>query len=75
MITGILGFLKSIYYAIAGVGTLTTIIFRYIGQFFDFVSRALTAFNASSLGLPTQIAAVLVLLFTLLIIFKILGRS
>ena len=75
MITGILGFLKSIYYAVSDVGTLTTIIFRYINQFFDFVSRSLTAFNASSLGLPAQIATVLVLLFTLLIIFKILGRS
>ena len=75
IISGILGFLKSIYYAISGIGILTTIIFRYIDQFFDFVSRSLTAFNASPLGLPTQIVSVLVLLFTLLIIFKILGRS
>ena len=44
MISGILGFIKSIYYAVANVGTVLEILFRYLGRVFDLISLCVEGF-------------------------------
>lgn len=74
-ITGILGFIKSIYYAVANVGTVLEILFRYLGKFFNFIGYILNSFVGKYTFLPSSLAAVLVSLLILLLIFKVVGRD
>lgn len=76
MISGILGFVKSIYYAVSGVGTFFTMLFRYIGNLFTFVGYVLHTFTDKYVGfLPASLAALLVSLLVALLALKVLGRE
>lgn len=76
MISGILGFIKSIYYAVASVGTALEILFRYLGRFFNFIGYVLNVFVGKYTAfLPASLAAVLVSLLILLLILKVVGRE
>lgn len=76
MISGILGFIKSIYYAVANVGTILEILFRYLGRFFNFIGYTLNTFVGKYVTfLPSSLAAVLVSLFVLLLVLKVVGRE
>lgn len=75
-ITGILGFIKSIYYAVANVGTVLEILFRYLGQFFNFIGYTLNTFVGKYIAfLPSSLATVLVSLLILLLVLKVVGRE
>ena len=76
MITGILGVLFSIYFAVANVGIVLVIVFRYIGSFFGLVGFALTVFVGKYVGfLPASLSALIVSLLGILLLLKILGRE
>lgn len=76
MITGILGFIKSIYFAVANVGTVLDILFRYLGRFFGFIGYALNVSAGKYITfLPASLASVLVSLLVLLLLLKVVGRE
>ena len=76
MISGILGFIKSIYFAVANVGTVLEILFRYLGRFFNLIGYTLNAFVGKYITfLPSSLAAVLVSLLILLLVLKVVGRE
>ena len=75
MITGILGFIKSIYFAVANVGTVLEILFRYLGQFFDFIGYILNVLVSKFNFLPPTLTMVLVSLLILLLVLKVVGRD
>lgn len=75
IINGILGFIKSIYYAVANVGTVLEILFRYLGRFFNFIGYILNFFVGKYTFLPASLSVVLVSLLILLLIFKVVGRE
>lgn len=76
MITGILGFIKSIYYSIANVGTVLDILFRYLGRFFGFIGYTFNVFTGKYITfLPASLASVLVSLLVLLLLLKVVGRE
>lgn len=76
MISGILGFVKSIYYAVSGVGTFFTMLFRYIGNIFTLVNYVLGVFVNKYVGfLPSSLAALLAALLVALLALKVLGRE
>lgn len=76
MITGILGFIKSIYYSVANVGTVLDILFRYLGRFFGFIGYTLNVFTGKYITfLPASLASVLVSLLVLLLLLKVVGRE
>jgi len=76
MISGILGFIKSIYYAVANVGTVLEILFRYLGRFFNLIGYTLNVFVGKYITfLPASLSAVLVSLLVLLLVLKVVGRE
>jgi len=76
MISGILGFIKSIYYAVANVGTVLEILFRYLGNFFSFIGYILNVFIGKYVGfLPSALTTLLVSFLIILLILKVLGRE
>ena len=76
MITGILGVLFSIYFAVANVGVVLVIFFRYIGLFFGLVGYTLHVFVGKYITfLPSSLSIVLVSLLTLLLLLKVVGRE
>lgn len=76
MISGILGFIKSIYYAVANVGTVLDILFRYLGRFFNLIGYTLNVFVGKYITfLPSSLAVVLVSLLVLLLVLKVVGRE
>lgn len=76
MISGILGFIKSIYYAVANVGTVLEILFRYLGRFFNLIGYVLNVFLGKYITfLPASLATVLVSLLILLLVLKVVGRE
>lgn len=75
MIEGILGFIKSIYYAVSNVGSFFEMLFRYIGQFFNFIGYILGFTTKFTTFLPGPIAAVLISLLVLLLVLKVVGRE
>ena len=76
MISGILGFIKSIYYAVANVGTVLEILFRYLGNFFSLIGYTLNVFIGKYVGfLPSALAALLVSFLVILLVLKVLGRE
>lgn len=76
MISGILGFIKSIYYSVANVGTVLEILFRYLGRFFNLIGYVLNVFLGKYMTfLPASLAAVLVSLLILLLVLKVVGRE
>lgn len=76
MISGILGFIKSIYYAVANVGTVLDILFRYLGRFFNLIGYTLNVFVGKYITfLPASLSAVLVSLLILLLVLKVVGRE
>lgn len=73
--TGILGVLKSIYFAVSNVGTVLDIVFRYLGRWFNFIGYILNVFvGRYAIFLPASLAAVMGTLLILLLIFKVVGR-
>lgn len=75
MISGILGFVKSIYYSVANVGSVFEILFRYLGGFFNLIGYILNVFVGKYITfLPSSLAAVLVSLLILLLVLKVVGR-
>lgn len=76
MITGILGFIKSIYYSVANVGTVLDILFRYLGRFFGFIGYIFNIFVGRYITfLPASLGTVLASLLVLLLLFKVVGRE
>lgn len=76
MISGILGFVKSIYYSVANVGSAFEILFRYLGGFFNLVGYVLNIFVGKYITfLPSSLATVLVSLLTILLLLKVVGRE
>ena len=76
MISGILGFIKSIYYAVANVGTVLDILFRYLGRFFNLIGYTLNVFVGKYITfLPASLSAVLISLLVLLLVLKVVGRE
>ena len=76
IISGILGFIKSIYYAVANVGVVLEILFRYVGRFFDFIGYILNIFLGRYITfLPASLGTVLASLLVLLLLFKVVGRE
>lgn len=76
MISGILGFIKSIYYAVANVGTVLEILFRYLGRFFSLIGYTLNVFVGKYVTfLPASLVSVLVSLLILLLVLKVVGRE
>lgn len=76
MISGILGFIKSIYYSVQGVGTFFVMLFRYIGNLFSLVGYVMHIFMDKYIGfLPSSLAALLVALLVALLALKVLGRE
>ena len=76
MISGLLGFVKSIYYSVAGVGSFFTMLFRYIGNLFSLVGYVTHIFIDKYVGfLPSSLAALLVALLIALLALKVLGRE
>lgn len=75
MISGILGFLKSIYYSVANVGSVFEILLRYLGEFFNLIGYILNVFVGKYITfLPSSLSVVLVSLLTLLLLLKVVGR-
>ena len=76
MISGILGFIKSIYYSVANVGPFFEILFRYLGGFFNLIGYILNVFVGKYVTfLPSSLSVVLVSLLTLLLLLKVVGRE
>ena len=76
MISGILGFVKSIYYSVANVGPVFEILFRYLGGFFNLIGYILNVFVGKYITfLPSSLSVVLVSLLTLLLLLKVVGRE
>lgn len=76
IISGILGFIKSIYFAVANVGTVLEILFRYVGHFFGFIGYILNVFVGRYITfLPASLGTVLASLLVLLLLFKVVGRE
>lgn len=75
MISGVLGFIKSIYYSVANVGSVFEILLRYLGGFFNLIGYILNVFVGKYITfLPSSLAAVLVSLLILLLLLKVVGR-
>ena len=76
MISGILGFIKSIYYSVANVGPVFEILFRYLGGFFNLIGYIRNVFVGKYITfLPSSLSVVLVSLLTLLLLLKVVGRE
>lgn len=74
-VSGILGVLESIYEGFIKIFDFFESVFKYIGQFFQFVADMLSVPASLALYLPSDFRSVILSCFVVTILLVIAGRS